>query len=384
MPDRRLILRGLAAGTLTAAMGACAPRTVIELVPAAARVGTLREVFVATSRTPGTGGEDAFGGGRSQAVRFGRYLVSVPPTHLPGTLEHPRRSERPDPARHFVTAAEDLYPDAAGFRAALRRAFAATPGRDAVIYVHGFNNTFAEGVYRIAQIGHDLALPAVSVHYSWPSAAQPLNYAYDRDSALFARDGLERLLAEVRAAGVHDVTLVAHSMGALLAMETLRQIEIGGAGRVRRLVHAVILFSPDIDVELFRSQALRLGPLPEPFVIFTSRRDRALTLSARLTGQRARLGNLQDFSAVADLDVILLDVSAFADGGGLNHFTLARSPTLLALFSAIGAVDAALGEDPAGQTGLFPGTVLTLQNATAIILAPVSGAIGGGVTGAGR
>jgi esterase/lipase superfamily enzyme len=155
-------------------------------------------------------------------------------------------------------------------------------------------------------------------------------------------------------------------------MEAMRQLEIERRGQVTELIQAVILFSPDIDVELFRSQALRIGRLPEPFVIFTSRRDKALALSARLTGQRARLGNLQDYEQLADLDVVILDVSAFASGGG-GHFPLAQSPTLQLLFGNVGAVDAALGTDQSGRTGLFPGTVLTLQNATAIILAPVTG-----------
>lgn len=341
----------------------------IALVPGAEAVGATRTVFVATTRQEEGG---AFVSGRAGGVSFGRYLVSIPPSHVAGEIELPGRGERPDPARHFVTAREDRFDSAARFRAELAAALRGTSRRDAVIYVHGFNNTFAEGVYRIAQIGHDLQVPGVAVHYSWPSAAQPLAYAYDRDSALFARDGLERLLEEVRAAGASYVTLVAHSMGSLLAMETLRQIEIGGAGRVRRLVQAVVLFSPDIDVELFRAQALRIGRLPDPFVIFTSRRDRALRLSARLTGQRSRLGNLQDFDLVGDLDVVVLDVSAFTDGSALEHFAAAQSPSLLALFTAVGAVDAALGADPAGRAGLFPGTVLTLQNATAIILAPVT------------
>lgn len=365
---RRAILIGLT-GT---GIGACAPRAMISLVPGADAVGTPREVFVATTRA-----EDESGvrrAGRSPEVGFGRFTVSVPPAHEEGKVELPGRSP-PDPARHFVTADEQRFTSAAAFRQALAAALSRAPDgrREAVVYVHGFNNTFAEGVYRIAQISHDLNVPGVAVLYSWPSAGQPLNYAYDRDSALFARDGLQRLLGEVRAAGARHVTLVAHSMGALLTMEVLRQVEIADPGAARRLVQAVVLFSPDIDVELFRAQALRIGALPDPFVIFTSRRDRALQLSARLTGQRQRLGNMTDYEAVADLRVIVLDVSAFAGGGGLNHFSLARSPTLLRLFSSIGAVDAALGRDQAGRAGLFPGTVLTLQNATAIILSPVTG-----------
>ncbi|MCU0912320.1 MAG: alpha/beta fold hydrolase, partial [Rhodobacteraceae bacterium] len=284
--------------------------------------------------------------------------------------------ELADPARHFVAADVDRFDSAEAFRAALGRALEdRTAEREAVIYVHGFNNTFADGLFRIAQIAHDLQAPAVTVHYSWPSAGNPLRYAYDRDSVLIARDGLVSLIRTVKESGAVRIFLVAHSMGALLTMEALRQLDIARPGAARALVHGVVLFSPDIDVELFRAQAAAIRALPDPFVIFTSRRDRALGLSARLTGRNGeRLGNLKDFDEVADLDVVLFDVSAFQTGG-FNHFALARSPTLLRLFGSVREIDAALGADQAGRTGLFPGTVLTLQNATAIVLSPVTGGL---------
>lgn len=365
---RRAALLGLAA-----AAGGCAPRARVALLPEAAAVGTLREVFVATTRAPDAAGEP--GAGRSLDPAFARYDVSIPPRHVRGEMAFPGR-EPPDPVRHFVAAGVERFAGEEEFRAALGRALRAPgAGREAVIYVHGFNNTFAEGLFRIAQIAHDLKAPAVTVHYSWPSAANPLRYAYDRDSVLFARDGLVGLIRAVKAAGAARIYLVAHSMGALLTMEALRQLDIARPGAAAALVSGVVLFSPDIDVELFRAQTAAIRTLPDPFVIFTSRRDRALGLSARLTGRDGeRLGSLRDFQTVADLDVVLFDVSAFQTGG-FNHFALARSPTLLRLFGGVREIDAALAADQAGRTGLFPGTVLTLQNATAIILSPVTGGL---------
>ena len=115
---------------------------------------------------------------------------------------------------------------------AIQRAFARDKrgDRDAVIYVHGFNNTFSEGLYRIAQLSKDLDMPGVTAHYSWPSAGNPLGYVADRDSSLFARDGLERLMQEVVASGAERIVLVAHSMGSALTMEALRQIATGNRG----------------------------------------------------------------------------------------------------------------------------------------------------------
>lgn len=354
-----------------AMLAACAPRGAVTLMPEAAAVGAVRPVFVATTRAEDLATGD-FTGDRTERLAFARFDVSVPPDRALGDIRYPRKGARPDPRRDFLTVAEARHDDPALFRADLARALATNPrgGREVVIFVHGFNNTFAEGLYRLAQMAHDLQLPGVAMHYSWPSAAQPLGYVYDRDSALIARDGLEAMIAEVRAAGAERIVLIAHSMGSALTMETLRQMAIRGDRASLARIGGVILMSPDIDVDVFRAQARAVGTLPQPFLIFGSQRDRVLTLSARLTGQAERLGNLRDLSRVADLKVTYLDTAAFAQGAG--HFTVATSPLLIRLLGRIGDVNAVLQDDRAGRTGLLPGVVLTVQNATQIVLSPVA------------
>lgn len=354
-----------------ALLPACTPRGAITLAPEAAEVGAVRSLFVGTTRArdPDTG---QLTGDRAEELSFARHDVSVPPDRDHGAIRFTRRGADPDPRRDFLTVAETRLDDPARFRADLGRALAANPrgGREAVIFVHGFNNTFAEGLYRLAQMAHDLDLPGVAMHYSWPSAAQPLGYVYDRDSALIARDGLERMIAEVQAAGAERIVLIAHSMGSALTMETLRQMAIRGDRASLSRIGGVILISPDIDVDLFRAQARTVGTLPQPFLIFGSDRDRVLNLSARLTGQAERLGNLRDVSRLADLKVTYLDTAAFAEGAG--HFTVATSPLLLRVLGRIDDVNAALADERAGRTGLLPGVVLTVQNATRVILSPVA------------
>lgn len=338
------------------------------LLPAEAEANATRAVFVASSRA---GGRDTpLAEARSEQLGYYRLDIAIPPGRRPGSI--PIATHDPDPAREFAVADWDVYAGARPFRAELRRALSrlAPEDRELVIYVHGFNNTFAEGVLRIAQLSHDLQLPGVAVHYSWPSAGNPLGYAYDHDSALFARDGLEDLLRIADASGARRVVLVAHSIGSLITMETLRQMAIARPGSPRRTVNAVILVSPDIDVDVFRAQARRIGALPDPFFIFTSRRDRALRLSARLTGQSERLGNLEDPSRLGEFDVTLIDVTAF--GSGISHFVPGDSPALIGLLSQVAEVDAAFDRDRAGRAGLLPGTVLTVQNLTQVILTPLA------------
>lgn len=359
------------AALLVGLLAACAPRGEIVMLPEAGKVGQLQAVYFATMRAPADDPVDAFGSARSEEVRYGRFDISVPPDRQDGEVTYPDRAE-PNPQTEFLATDRADYDSAGAFRAALRAELTNRRGdaRDVVIFVHGFNATFGEGMFRMAQLMQDLQIPGIGVHYSWPSAGNPLGYSYDRDSMLFGRDGLEALITDVKAAGAGDVVVVAHSMGALMTMEVLRQMEIARPGGAAAAVDGVVLFSPDIDVELFRAQALRIGELPQPFFIFTSRRDAALTLAARLTGQRERLGNISDVTQVADLEVTVLDVTNFRDG--TRHLTPATSPSLLRLLNAMGQVSAAFEGDQAGRTGLLPGTILTMQNATQIILEPIA------------
>lgn len=346
---------------------ACTPRGKVTLDASAASVGQVQRVFVGTTRRQEQDG--SFGSGRSETVQFARFDISVPPDRNLGEINWPPRQGQINPKTQFLTVGELVYHADANFRADLKRQLEASGG-EAVIFVHGFNNNFAEGLYRVAQFSHDLDLPGAVVHYAWSSAAEPLGYAFDRDSALFARDGLESLLREVAAAGAERILLVAHSMGAGLAMEALRQTAIRGDRHTLDLIGGVILISPDIDVDVFRRQAHEMGGLPQPFVIFGSDRDRYLRLSAALTGQSVRLGSLTDVSTLSDLKITLLDVSDFSQGAG--HFTVGDSAALIQLLEGIPDIESALDADRRDRVGLLPGVVLTVQNATQIVLHPVA------------
>lgn len=362
---RRIVIIALVA------IAACAPRG--ELVHAPVPGGIERSIFVGTTRgtDPKTGAD--FGFARRESLELARFDIAVPPDHQPGDLSYPLGGKRPDPRQDFLVAGQKVYPQEAPFRSELRRQLAQSGG-EAIVFVHGFNTNFAEGLYRLAQMGTDFDLPGTLVYYAWPSRGNVLAYAYDRDSALFARDGLQKLLDELRLAGARRILLVGHSMGAALSMETLRQIAISGDSETISRLSGVILISPDIDVDVFRAQAQRVGRLPQPFLIFTSEKDKALRLSSRLSGEEDRLGTLRDIGRVADLKVTVVDVGAFDVRDG--HFNVANSPTLIRMLGRAGQVARVLEGDQQGRTGLAQGVILTVQNATQIILSPVE-ALGG-------
>lgn len=358
-------MRPIALLILSIALAACTPRGAMVVVPPETAEGPISTVFVGTTR--GLQGTGVFGTERSEEMRFARYDVAIPPQREVGEIRY-AKPRRPNVSTDFVTTDQRIYAADADFRGDMGKALAAN-GREAVIFVHGFNNTFTEGLYRIAQLHHDLEIPGVALHYSWPSAAEPLGYVYDRDSIMFAREGLEELIREAKAAGATRITLVAHSMGSFLSMEALRDIALRD-GRIMPELRGVILISPDIDVEVFRMQARDIGTLPQPFVIFGSDRDRVLRLSALITGQRGRLGSLDSVDRLSDLEVTYLDVGAFSSGSG--HFVPGTSPALIRLLGRISDVDQAFGNDAAGRAGLLPGVILTARSATRVILTPVA------------
>lgn len=352
-------------------LSACAPRASIMPPIAGAPEAQNEAVFVATTRVF-DGLDDTLA--RSSDLSFARYDVNVPEDREAGVISYSGRHEAPDPNKHFLVSTITPAADSRSFGRQIAAELRTRPAaqREVVLYVHGYNNTFADGLFRVAQMRRDLDLPGVPVHYAWPSAGHPLGYAYDRDSALFARDGLEALLTELSRSGVREIVLIAHSMGALVTMEALRSLHLRGERSVLSKIGGVILLSPDLDIDVFRAQAARINPLPNPFVIFTSQRDRALAVSARITGQTARLGNLGTVEDVADLAVTLIDLSnvEIGEGDAFNHFTVATSPSVIRLLRRVAEVNASFEDDPNARIGLLPGTVLTLRSATQVILAP--------------
>lgn len=352
----------------TMTLAGCADRGFAPLTPETGAIGTPHPIYVATHREPDSAGW--YSSERASALSYTKLDVVVPPTHEPGRVRNGRAN--PDPQRDFTISTKEDFTAPAPFHAEIAATLAALPRdqREVLVYVHGYNNSFFDGVFRAAQMKHDYDLPGVTLHYSWPSAANPLGYTYDRDSVLFARDGLERVLRDLRASGANRIVLVGHSLGTMLVMESLRQIEIRSPGWSKDALSGVVLVSPDLDVDLFKTQASRFMDLPDPFAIFVSRRDRALMLSARINGDVERLGNLTDPSRLGEYPVTIIDVSNFSDGDGARHFTLGTSPLLIGLLSRSDALNTAFQSDTAGQSGLLSETVLTVRNATQLILSP--------------
>ncbi|MFW2587538.1 alpha/beta hydrolase [Sagittula sp. SSi028] len=313
-------------------LAACAPRGSMTVMPElAGQELQVQPIFVASNRLPRDVDQDlffqqSFGDVRDPTLRFGRVDLSVPPAHRTGRIEWPG-GQTPDPRRHFIASANIGYSQFE-FRQAVAQA--AGPHGTVVVFVHGYNVNNAEAIYRLGQIAVDYEAREPVVAFSWPSAGNPRGYVYDRDSVMFSRDALEQLLSALATEDL-DISLVAHSMGSQLVMETLRQLSISGNNDVLTHLDGVALISPDIDEDVFVQQAKRIHPFPQPFALLVSRRDRILDLSAFLVGKPTRLGSIDDPERLGDLPVEVIDLSEMSTRQGAGHSTAFTAPGAISL-----------------------------------------------------
>ena len=366
---------------LLLALTACAgrPEGVLAPIPANLVSPAASDVtmLVATSRKPSGDPATLFTGERSPALSLTDLTISIPPNRAPGTVEWPKKLP-PDPQKDFaVLAARNLsIPEAHKWLHAHN-----SNGR-VLVFVHGFNNRYEDSVFRFAQFVHDSRAKVVPILFTWPSRASVLGYNYDKESTNFSRTTFERTLkALADDRSVTDITVMAHSMGSWLAMESLRQMALEDK-QVSPKIKNVILASPDLDVEVFGRQWTELGPKKPKFTITVSRDDRALALSRLIAGNVDRVGQADPSkepykSKLQAAGITVLDLTDVKTADNLNHSKFAESPEIVQLLGGQLASGQTLTDSRVGlgdELGLIiAGSVDAVGNAAAkTVSAPVS------------
>ncbi|MBB3133103.1 esterase/lipase superfamily enzyme [Rhizobium pisi] len=308
--------------------GVMTPVSISSSTPPTSRV----DMLVATTREPSGNPATLFNGERSSKPHLTQISVSIPAKREAGTVQWPKRLP-PDPATDFaVTNVQQIDTIAQGrvwFRQHVN-------GGHALVFIHGFNNTYEDSVFRLAQIVHDSKMQATPLLFTWPSRAEIVAYEYDKESTNYSRTALEQALRTLAAdPNVKDITVMAHSMGTWLAMESLRQMGIRD-GHVNSKIHNVILASPDIDIQVFAKQFVEMGEPRPKFTIFVSQDDKALAFSSFLTGRVSRLGAINPAeepytSKLEKAGITAIDLTKVKTNDKLNHGKFAESPEIVQL-----------------------------------------------------
>jgi esterase/lipase superfamily enzyme len=194
----------------------------------------------------------------------------------------------------------------------------ASHGRDVLIYVHGYKQTFETATLDAARLSDGIVFRGDTLVFSWPSRAGLLDYAYDRESAMWSRDALERVLDRLMAnPGGGRIHIVAHSLGTMLTLESLRQLHARHGDAAAERIGAVVFAAPDIDMDSFSSSLPRIGALAGRITVIAASNDLALAVSRRIAGGISRVGEAEKVE-LERLGVRVIDASQ--QGWGIvNH-----------------------------------------------------------------
>ncbi|MDX7951586.1 alpha/beta fold hydrolase [Lichenihabitans sp. Uapishka_5] len=337
------------------------------------------QIFVASTRKgPLNASDEASPDGQAH---FSLATVSVPPGHEPGIVERPSFGSA-NRARDFVATSRRSLDDD-GFKEEVASHVSGRIGsnRDILLFVHGFNNGYDEARFRLTQVAYDGRFGGVPVLFTWASKNSLFAYGSDRETAAASRDALEKLMYTLASVpGVGKVHILAHSMGAWLAMEALRQNAIAGHPDLDGHLGEVMLASPDIDLNVFRQQVARLGEQAH-ISVFAAHNDRALSLSSALANDRQRVGALDptkpdDKAAIEQLGVKVYDTSRDSTDF-IGHANYANAPDIVQSIGAqLGATrkedqDTVAVIDADGHTAVSQPAAPVLATTTAVTASPL-------------
>jgi esterase/lipase superfamily enzyme len=294
---------------------------------------TRHQIFIATTREASEVTGAFFSSGRAPDVGLASVVVTIPPTHVIAELERPTRLP-PDPRTEFTVIDPVVYSADTAFIAEVRRELAKRPvgQRRLLLFVHGYNNTASDAILRMAQFVEDTGFDGVPVLFTWASAASASRYVYDLNSALVARSRIRDVTSILARTGAESVEIFAHSMGSFLTMEGL--VDGAQTGRLDRRasrINHIVLASPDIDLDLFRTQLGELPPsIREKMYLLVSADDGALRASRLIAGGIPRVG-AADAEELEKLGVTVIDLSRIDDSSSGSHAKFAGSPEVVQL-----------------------------------------------------
>ena len=239
--------------------------------------GTIHQIYVVTSRKRDLRLGTFYNGERAKQSDYAQFAVSVPPHHKLGEIEI---SSTPpgNPARDFVTLNGGYLNDKQSFIRRVNNSLAQRPAgkRKVLLFIHGYNTLFAEGLYRLAQLTHDSKTTSLPVLFSWASRGHVTSYVYDSNSATIARDNLENTIRSLLKTNAEGIDIIAHSMGNFILVEAIRQIKLSKVPLDASRIGTVILAAPDLDIDVFESQLHRIGRFVGPIYWFCPRTIRRL------------------------------------------------------------------------------------------------------------
>ena len=150
----------------------------------------------------------------------------------------------------------------------------------ALIYVHGFNESYERSVIRAGQISYDLGFPGSTFVFSWPARHSVTTYLSDLERARNSQRHFELFLNQILSTtGTSQIYVIAHHMGARIVVPALKHM-YSVQPNYRDRIREVILLAPDIEANRFTEEfTMFIGTENAPITLYSSINDPALEVS---------------------------------------------------------------------------------------------------------
>jgi esterase/lipase superfamily enzyme len=284
-----------------------------------------------------------FTGQEGNQLLLGRAIVTIPIEREIGTLARPGfnfifrvQFRQEDPKRHFTLAAVDVVNERDFIARLQNEGRAATRFRNqAFVFVHGYNVSFDDAIFRTAQIAHDVGFDGPAISFSWPSGGSWTSYRHDVDTSKGALAALRKLMELIATdTSITAVNLVAHSMGNAPVTDmlgTIGEIRRSGGNLKDLKLREIVLAAPDVSRTVFEQLAANFKGIASGGVtLYASAADKALLASKKLAGNLVRAGDVPAGGPVVVSGIETIDVTAASTSFfGSNHSHFADRESLV-------------------------------------------------------
>lgn len=262
------------------------------------------------NRLQSKGDKITYGSEITNNLETGFCEVNIPKGHVQGELERPIRviwrfPENPD--KHIMVdkiQAMDIETFTSEFNILINN----SPEKNALLFVHGYRNSFEDAARRTAQLAWDLPFTGLSGFFSWPSSGDYLGYGYDEATARSSFPALEDFLRKLLLnAELEHIHIIAHSMGTLVTTLSVNSLGSDATMKIHlHKIHQLILGASDIDQNEFRNNILpAFKNLGLRRTIYASDHDFALRVSSFGRRGLKRLGQIgNDIFLDSDVDTV--------------------------------------------------------------------------------
>jgi esterase/lipase superfamily enzyme len=273
----------------------------------------LLRVFYATNRKARAQpvADDAhFGGERGTGLTYGAVNVTIPRSHKRGSLEAPsvlRLEFHADPQKHVMLQSLRVM-DVNAWRAEIGKQAVALNNPGILVFIHGFNTSFADAARRAGQLAYDLNFAGSTVVFSWPSLNDIYKYTADEQNAEWSISDMKTVLGSLATiAPGTPIYVIAHSMGnRVLTRGYKALLDEVPPGSKAPAFKQVVLAAPDLDADVFKREIAPfiLGHGPR-VTLYASSNDKALMASRDLHGGYHRLGESgADLVVIPNMDTV--------------------------------------------------------------------------------